>query len=212
MEDSLVKITPEKPQLKIVKARKAIAYYVTQPAVELLAKTPIKPNVLSWFGFLLSAGAAALIFTEHLLAAGLLVLVAGLFDMLDGALARQTNQATPFGAILDSTLDRLAETLLLLGILILYAREQSVFGILLAGIALPSSLMVSYIRARAEALNLECEVGLFTRGERVIVLALGLLLSHIDYALMIALAVIVFFSLFTAGQRLLHVRYQIKSN
>jgi len=175
-----------------------------------LAKTSITPNTITWLGFLLSVGAAALIVTGHLLAAGLLVLVAGLFDLLDGALARRTNQVTHFGAVLDSTLDRLAEAVLLLGILILYAREQSVLGILLVGIALPSSLLVSYIRARAEALGLDCKVGLFTRAERVIVLALGLLLSQIDYALIIALCIIVLFSLFTTGQRFLHVWHQTK--
>ena len=212
MEDSSVNIASgkQRPVIKLAEVRKTAAYYLTQPAVHLLAKTSITPNTITWLGFLLSAGAAALIVTGHLLAAGLLMLVAGLFDLLDGALARRTNQVTRFGAVLDSTLDRLAEIVLLLGILILYVREQSAVGILLAGIALPSSLVVSYIRARAEALGLDCKVGLFTRGERVIVLALGLLLSQIDYALIIALCIIVLFSLFTAGQRLLHVWHQTK--
>ena len=196
---------------KLDEFRKTAADYLTRPAVRLLSKTSITPNAITWFGFLLSIGAAVLIGTEYLFAAGFVVLVAGLFDLLDGALARRTNQATHFGAILDSTLDRIAEAIILLGILILYIREQSTLGILLVGIALPSSQMVSYIRARAEAAGLECKVGLFTRGERVIVLALGLLLSRIDYALIIALSVIVLFSLFTAGQRLLHVWHQRKS-
>ncbi len=195
---------------KLDEFRKTAADYLTRPAVRLLSKTSITPNAITWFGFLLSIGAAILIGTEYLFAAGFVVLVAGLFDLLDGALARHTNQATHFGAVLDSTLDRIAETIILLGVLILYIREQSTLGILLVGIALPSSQMVSYIRARAEAAGLECRVGLFTRGERVIVLALGLLLSRIDYALIIALSVIVLFSLFTAGQRLLHVWQQKK--
>ena len=212
MEDSSVNIASgkQRPVIKLAEVRKTAAYYLTQPAVRLLAKTSITPNTITWLGFLLSVGAAALIVTERLLAAGFLVLVAGLFDMLDGALARHTNQATNFGAVLDSTIDRLTETVLLLGILILYAREQSTVGILLAGIALPSSLLVSYIRARAEAAGLECKVGLFTRGERVIVLALGLLLSRIDYALIVALGIIVLFSFLTAGQRLLYVWHQTK--
>ena len=198
--------------IKIVEVRETVAYYLTRPAVLLLAKTSITPNTLTWSGFLLSIGVAALIVTEHLFAAGFLVLVAGLFDLLDGALARHTNQATHFGAVLDSIVDRLAEAVILLGILVLYAREQSIIGILLVGIALPSSLLVSYIRARAEAAGLKCKVGLFTRGERVIVLALGLLLSQIDYALVIALGIIALFSLFTVGQRLLHVWRQTKIN
>jgi CDP-diacylglycerol--glycerol-3-phosphate 3-phosphatidyltransferase len=140
-----------------------------------------------------------------------MVLIAGFFDMLDGALARRTNQATRFGAVLDSTLDRLSEAVLLIGILVLYAGEQSTTGILLVSVALIGSLLVSYIRARAEALGLECQVGLFTRAERVIVLALGLLLNQIDSALIIALAIIVAFSFFTAGQRLLYVWKQTKT-
>lgn len=149
--------------------------------------------------------------TGHLFAAGWVVLVAGLFDMLDGALARHTKQVTKFGAILDSTLDRLAEAVLLLSILFLYAREGATFGALLVGITLLGSLMVSYIRARAESLDIECLVGLFTRPERVIVLALGLLLNQIDYVLIIALAIIAVFSFFTAGQRLVYSLKQSKN-
>lgn len=197
--------------IKLAEVRETASYYFTRPTVQFLAKTHVTPNTLTWFGFLLSIGATALIITEHLFAAGFVVLVAGLFDMLDGALARHTNKVTNFGGILDSTLDRLAESLLLLGILVFYARGQLFVGILLAGIALPSSLLVSYIRARAEALGLKCKTGIFTRPERVIVLALGLLLSQFDYALTIALGIIVLFSLFTAGQRLLNIRHQIKN-
>ena len=151
-----------------------------------------------------------MIVTGHLFAAGWIVLFAGLFDMMDGALARYTKQVTRFGAIFDSTLDRLAEAVLLLGILFLYAREGSIAGALLVGITLIGSVLVSYIRARAEALDIECQVGLFTRPERVIVLALGLLLSQIDNVLIIALAIIAIFSFFTAGQRLVHTWKQTK--
>ena len=196
---------------KLTEGRKTVAYYVTQPAVRLLAKTSITPNVISWLGFLITIGAAALIVTRHLVAAGFVVLVAGFFDILDGALARSTNRTTHFGAVLDSTLDRLAEAVLLLGVLVLYAGEQSVTGILVVGVALSGSLLVSYIKARAEAIGLECQVGLFTRAERVIVLALGLLLNQIDYALIIALIIIVVFSFITVGQRLLYIWQQTKN-
>jgi len=196
---------------KLSEIRKAAAFYFIQPAVRLLAKTPITPNALTWFGFLLAVGAAVLIAKGHLLAAGVVVLVAGFFDILDGALARHTNRTTHFGAVLDATLDRLSEGVLLLGILALYAREPSTVGILLAGAALLGSLLVSYIRARGEVLGLECQVGLFTRAERVVVLALGLLLSQIDYALIIALAIIVAFSFITVGQRLVHLWQQTKN-
>jgi CDP-diacylglycerol--glycerol-3-phosphate 3-phosphatidyltransferase len=186
------------------KVRKATSDYFTQPAVRLLARTGITPNTVTWLGFIITAGAAALVVTGNLLAAGFVVLVAGFFDMLDGALARTTNRVTRFGGILDSTLDRLSEAILLLSILVIYTRGQQVAESLLVGIALLGSLMVSYIRARVEGLGIECKVGWFTRPERVIILALGLLLSRYDYALVIALAAITILSFFTVGQRLLY--------
>lgn len=196
--------------VKLSGFRKTLGAYLTQPALGLLARSSITPSALTWLGFLGTVGAAALIITEHLFAAGFVVLIAGLFDMLDGALARHTNRVTDFGAVLDSTLDRLSEAVLLLGILVLYAGKQSVAPILLVGLSLVSSFLVSYIRTRAEAVGLKCEVGFFTRPERVIVLALGLLLNQVFDALIIALAIIVVLSLFTFGQRLIYVWQQTK--
>ena len=192
--------------------RSVLAYHITRPVAQLLARTSISPTAVTCFGFLVAMGAAALIITGHLFVAGLLVVIAGFFDILDGALARYTERATRFGAILDSVLDRFSEALLLLCILILYSGEQFVPGIIITSVALIGSFLVSYIRARAEAVGLECEVGLFTRAERVVVLVLGLLLSQIDYALVIALAVIAVFSFVTVVQRLVHVWQQVKDN
>lgn len=189
---------------KLEKTRKNISNYVTQPIVNLLVRTPLTPNAVTWLGFCISIGAAALVVTGHFFAAGIVVIVAGLFDMLDGALARVTNRVTRFGGILDSTLDRLSEAALLLGLLTVFAREQQVAESILAGFTLLGSLMVSYIRARVEGLGIECKAGLFTRPERVIVLALGLLLSRFDGALVIALGVITFFSWFTVVERMVY--------
>jgi CDP-diacylglycerol--glycerol-3-phosphate 3-phosphatidyltransferase len=196
---------------KLAKARKTTSDYITQPAVKLLARTPITPNIVTWLGFWLTVGAASLISTGNLFAAGFVVLVAGFCDMLDGALARTTNRVTRFGGILDATLDRLSEAILLLSLLVIYTRGQQVAESLLVGIALLGSLLVSYLRARIEAMGIECRVGLFTRPERVIILALGLLLSHFDYALVIALAIITLFSFFTVGQRLIYAWRQTKT-
>jgi CDP-diacylglycerol--glycerol-3-phosphate 3-phosphatidyltransferase len=131
--------------------------------------------------------------------------VAGFFDILDGALARITQRVTSFGAVLDATLDRLSEGVILLAIMAVYAFRPLLLGVLLAGATLILSQLVSYIRARAEAQGLECKVGIFTRAERVIVLALGLLLSHFAPALLIALGVMAVFSLVTVIQRVVHV-------
>ena len=196
---------------KLAKVRKAISDYLTEPVVKSLAKTRVTPNTLTWIGFWLTVGAAALITVENLFAAGFVVLVAGFFDMLDGALARKTNKVTRFGGILDSTLDRVSEAVLLLSLLVLYARGQQVAGSLLVGVALLASLLVSYIRAKVEVLGIDCKVGFFTRPERVIILALGLLLSRFDYAVISALALIVLLSFFTVGQRLIYAWRQTRT-
>jgi CDP-diacylglycerol--glycerol-3-phosphate 3-phosphatidyltransferase len=176
----------------------------------VLAKTGISPTALTWTGFLIALGGGALIALGYPFIAGVAVLVGAAFDMLDGALARLTNRVTRFGAVLDSTLDRLGEVAVLLGILVVYAQSGSVAGILLTGLALPGSLLVSYLRARAEAISLDCKVGLFTRTERVVIVSLGLLFSRVDYALIAALAIIVFFSFLTVVQRLLYIWQQTK--
>jgi CDP-diacylglycerol---glycerol-3-phosphate 3-phosphatidyltransferase len=195
--------------------RKAIAAYITQPIVYVLAKTSITPNMVTWFGFILILVAAVLAGTGHPFAAGWVVLLSGFFDIIDGALARGTNQVTRFGGALDSTLDRLSEAVILLGIMAFY-----LFGnppvtylpwiILLIGVTMIGSFLVSYVRAKAEALNIECQVGIFTRTERVIILALGLLLSGIPYALIIAIAIITLLSIVTVIQRLTWVYKQAR--
>jgi CDP-diacylglycerol--glycerol-3-phosphate 3-phosphatidyltransferase len=195
---------------KLAATRKVMADYVTQPIVRLLSRTPLTPNAITWLGFCLTVIAGALIVTGHLLAAGIVVLIAGFFDMLDGALARVRGRVTRFGAILDSTLDRLSEAVLLLSLLAVFAREQQVAESLLAGIALVGSLMVSYIRARMEGLSIECKAGLFTRPERVVILALGLMLSQFNYALLTALGIIAFFSYFTVVERMIYAWRQTK--
>ncbi len=197
---------------KLDEIRKAASNRLTMPVVQLLARTHVTPNAVTWFGFWLAILAAVLAGVGDLFAAGFVVLVAGFFDMLDGALARHTSQVSRFGGILDSTLDRVAEAALLIGLLVRYAEEQSVAGVMLVGLALLGSFMVSYVRARTEAAGFQCRVGLFTRAERVIILALGLLLSQISFALIAALVIIIFFSFLTTGQRLFYAWHETKSS
>jgi len=212
MEGSSVSIASKKQPFKsrLAEVRKVAAYRLSQPLVRLLARTGITPNALTWFGLLLSFGAAALIALGQPFIASFVVLFAGLFDMLDGALARFIDKSTKFGGILDSILDRLGEAAILLGLLIFFVRYFSAPGILVVGITLPGALMVSYLRARAEAAGLIGEVGLFTRTERIIIIALGLLLSSINYALITSLVIVAFFSYVTVIQRLLHIWRQTK--
>jgi len=188
--------------------RRNISVRFIAPVARLLAHTPLTPDVLTWLGFALSVGAGALVFTQHFLLAGIGVLVAGLFDTFDGALARQTGRVSRFGAMLDSTLDRLSEGVILLSFLYVLAWGGSSLGAVLAGATLMLSFLVSYIRARAEGMGIECSEGWFTRTERVIVLALGLMLNQ----LVIALAVVAVLSLFTAAQRLFVTWQRIRAS
>ena len=199
---------------ELPRLRKSTSSRLTEPIVRFLVKTHITPNTLTWLGFSIALVAAVVIATGHPFIAGFIVLAAGFFDMLDGALARHTGRVTPFGAVLDSTLDRVSEAVLLLGVLIFYllSGNRPTLGILFVCLALIASPLVSYLRAKGEALGIECGVGLFTRPERVIALAIGLLASRvIDYGLIIALVVIAVFSFVTAGQRLLYLKRQTKT-
>jgi CDP-diacylglycerol--glycerol-3-phosphate 3-phosphatidyltransferase len=195
---------------KLASIRKTLAKYITEPIVSLVAKTPLTPNIITLIGFIITIGAGVLVVTEHFLAAGIIVLVAGLFDMLDGALARMTNKTTRFGAILDSTLDRISEAILLISLLAVFARSGLAAESILSGVALVGSLLVSYIRARMEGLGVECKAGLFTRPERVIILALGLMLSQFANALLITLSVLTFFSWFTVIERMVFAWNKLK--
>jgi CDP-diacylglycerol--glycerol-3-phosphate 3-phosphatidyltransferase len=191
--------------------RRAIGRYFTDPIVIVLEKTHITPNTVTCLGLLITIAAAVLVALGHPFAAGFVVLFAGLFDMLDGALARRTNRITSFGGVLDSTLDRVSEAAVLIGIAVFYANQQSTWGVALAGIVLIGSQLVSYIRAKAEALNINCEIGVFTRPERVVILSIGLLLSRFVNVLLIVLAIIAVLSFITAGQRLFFVWKKTKS-
>ncbi|PIP48326.1 MAG: CDP-alcohol phosphatidyltransferase family protein [Chloroflexi bacterium CG07_land_8_20_14_0_80_45_17] len=190
----------------LVEIRGTIASYITNPIVGILSKSRLKPNTLTFIELAISIGAAYAIAIGYFLLGGVLVLVSGLFDLLDGALARFTKQSTKFGAILDSTIDRLSEAAIFCGLLVWYMPKVATLEIVLIFAALIGSFLVSYIRARAEGLGLECRVGLFTRAERVIVLAVGLLVNQV----FIALWVLVVFVYITVAQRLLYLRKQAK--
>lgn len=190
--------------------RRDIAGSITRPLVAVLARTPITPNALTWAGLAIAIAAGVLIGTGHLFAGGFVVLGGSLFDMLDGALARDTGRISRFGALLDSTLDRASEAVILIGLLVFYASGGSVAtgpvaGVVAVALVWLMSLLVSYVRARAEAIQVDCEVGVFTRAERVFLLALGLLLSSFGSVLIIILWIIAALSLVTVAQRLRHV-------
>ncbi len=198
--------------INLAEFRKIAARRITEPLKTTLIKSQLKPNTLTWLALAISIIAAGTIATNHLLIGGFLVLLSGLFDILDGALARLTNQATRFGALLDSTFDRISDAVLLLGLLVLYLMKGSTIEMVLIFLALVGSFLTSYVRARAEGLGINCPVGLFTRAERVIILALGLLLNPLyEFSIFIALLIVVVLGFVTVGQRLIYVWQQTKS-
>jgi CDP-diacylglycerol---glycerol-3-phosphate 3-phosphatidyltransferase len=191
--------------------RKSIAVRITEPVVKFISKTPLTPNMVTVIGFAITVAAGALAFAEHLLTAGFVALLAGVFDMLDGALARTTKRVTKFGAILDSTLDRASEALILIGLLAVFVRAGNLTESMLVGFALTGSFLTSYTRARMEGLGIECKAGLFTRTERVIVTAAGLILSGISHVLLIALIIVTIFSWYTTIERMVYAWRNLKN-
>jgi len=192
--------------MNLIDIRRNLAYRITDPIVGILSKSGITPNALTLISLALNIVTAYVIATGHFLLGGVLVLVSGSFDLLDGALARFTKQTTKFGAILDSTVDRISEAAILCGLLIWYVPQEASLKIVLIFVVLIGSFLVSYIRARAEGLGWQCQVGLFTRAERVIVLAIGLLINQI----FIALCVLAVFVFITVVQRLVYLWKQGK--
>jgi CDP-diacylglycerol--glycerol-3-phosphate 3-phosphatidyltransferase len=155
------------------------------PVALAIARTGVTPNTLTLLGFLGNLGAAVLVARGEFLAGGLVVLAASALDLLDGALARATGRVTRFGAVLDSVVDRLSEAAVLAGLVFYYAGLDRREEVALAFAAVVGSILVSYIRARAEGQGLDLREGLFTRPERVIVLALGLIIDQTRIALWI---------------------------
>lgn len=178
--------------------------WVTEPVVRPLARLGVTPNMLTVLGVLGNAGAGVLAAEGEFLFAGIVVLLASALDMFDGALARATGQATPFGAVFDATLDRVSEAAVLFGLLVFYSDRGEQTEELLIFAAVVGSVLVSYVRARAEVIGLKLREGAFTRFERVALVGLGLIAHDVSgenvmtYVLW-ALAVL---ASFTALQRL----------
>ncbi len=173
--------------------------------IPLLEKTGVTPNGLTIIGFLFTVVIAIILALGYFITGGVLLIFAALFDTLDGALARQTGQSSKFGAFLDSTMDRFSEGVVLIGLTYYYAASGSGWmEVTLLSVTLLGSLMVSYTRARAEALGFECKVGLLQRPERIVLLVLGLITPWMR----IALWLLAVFTVVTAGQRIAEVYKQ----
>ena len=174
----------------------------TDPVGRVLFRLRLRPNHLTVIGLGVSVLAAAAFCTAQIRTAGVLLLLAGLCDFFDGSLARASGQVTAFGAFLDSVIDRYSDLVVLLGLVILFARMAHVRGAFVAMAGLIGSMMVSYTKARAESIGVECTVGMMERPERMICLIAGALLGLLEPALW-ALAI---FSNLTALQRIAFTR------
>jgi CDP-diacylglycerol---glycerol-3-phosphate 3-phosphatidyltransferase len=200
---------------------------IAVPVALLLGKLGLTPNALTIVGFLGTCIAAAAAASQAWVLAGFLVIAFGIFDLFDGALARATNQASKFGAFLDSTLDRTGENLVYVGVAIGAANSGGAFSAVLVGLAalaMATASVVTYARARAEAVGLHGEVGIAPRPERLVVLSVGLVGAGalgVGYGaaagsqplvgslvLAIALGIIVVTCAITIVQRIVHVQRQ----
>ena len=161
-------------------ARAAVARWFEEPIAAALVAIGFNANAATIAGFLIAVIAAAFAATGQFLIAGLISIPAALFDMIDGAIARRTGKVSDRGALLDSTFDRLSEAALLLGLLIYYSASESLRreAIILAFIAFVGSIMVSYIRARAEGLGYKGTSGFLTRPERVVIMTVTLIIGQ----------------------------------
>jgi CDP-diacylglycerol---glycerol-3-phosphate 3-phosphatidyltransferase len=175
------------------------------PAAAVLARSRVTPNRLTVFGLMLNVGTVPLIVTGHFFWALVVYTLASICDLLDGAVARAANQVTRFGAFLDSTTDRVAEGITLGAVGIFYARGDHFWELGAVFVVVISSFLVSYTRARAEALGLECKVGLMSRPERIVVLGAGFAFArwHVLTVVVYLLAVL---ATGTVVQRMMHVR------
>jgi CDP-diacylglycerol---glycerol-3-phosphate 3-phosphatidyltransferase len=150
---------------------------VADPVARALVGLRLRPNQLSFLGLVGSMCAAAAFAADQRRLGGLCLMLAGALDILDGALARASGQVSPFGAFLDSVLDRYSDLLVLAGLMFLFARLGRLEVVVAVLLALIGTVMVSYTRARAESIDVECRVGFMERGERMLVLILGALLD-----------------------------------
>jgi CDP-diacylglycerol--glycerol-3-phosphate 3-phosphatidyltransferase len=180
--------------------------WILNSIVNMLARFRVNPNVLTLIGLVINIFAAVLFAKGMFTVAGLVVLFAGIFDMVDGEVARRTGRVTRFGAFFDSVIDRYSDMVLLLGLVLWYAKLDRIFYAALAVISLIGSIMTSYTRARAESLIPACKVGFLERPERIVLLIIGALSNRMGAALWV-MAVL---SNWTVSQRIWYTWQETK--
>src|ERR1700733_8100423 len=171
-----------------------------------LALSKIHPNVLTFLGLVINIGAAVLLAGGQFRWAGVVIIGAGLFDMVDGRVARETNRVTKFGGFFDSVLDRYSDLFLFMGLLVYYASINRFFYVVLTAIVMTGSVMVSYARSRAECTIPQCKVGFLERPERIVLIIIGALFDRMAPVLW----VIAILSNITVMHRMIHTYQEAK--
>ena len=176
-------------------------YPIIDPIVDWLVKKRVHPNLITTSGFLVTVIAGVLYGVDHVRTAGALVLLGGVHDILDGRVARVSGLQSKFGAFYDSVLDRISEVVIYIGLISLYNQyEMSLLNIgmiYMIALAMAGSLMISYTRAKAETLGLECSVGLMQRAERIVLLGFGSLIFGLSGDGLVISVIIVIFAVLT---------------
>lgn len=187
---------------------------MVRPLAMALVRARVHANWISYTGVILNIGIAFLVWQGWFFVAGGLYLLVNALDFLDGAVARAAGTAGAFGAFLDSVLDRYSEAVVFVGLAVWYSNSDNPLGLALSIVALIGSFMVSYARARAEGLRVDCEVGLLQRPERIVALGIGMMVeglrAYVPYgdsfpALLIVLAGLAILTNVTTLQRIRHV-------
>ena len=199
------------PSPPLERARRPTAREYQALARNRLIESRLTPNAISLTGLALCLVAAALVFAEYYFLGGIAFILGSVCDTLDGRYSRMSGKGTSFGAFLDSTLDRMEEGIVLTAVAYQFSEAGNDAAVVVAVLA---SLMVSYTRARAEALGVECKVGIADRAVRVVILSAGLVLakgaSILDVELLEpAVWVLAGLSVITVGQRIFHVRKEL---
>lgn len=182
------------------------AQVILRVIISALIYLRIRPNHLTFLGFLMSIVVAYVFAMGRFRLAGVLLIIAGLFDMVDGMVARQVKEETPFGAFFDSIMDRYSDLIMYLGLIIHYGQEDRMNYVVLVGIVMMGSVLTSYARARAESIIPKCKVGFLERPERIVLLIIGSF-----YYMDPVLWVIAVLSNWTVVHRILYTRAELKS-
>ena len=202
------------PEIKLLNKRLEDGFLtVIEPLAQVLIRFKVHPHILTFSGLVFSFLAFIFLRSEFLFFGGVMIILAGICDVLDGRLARETQTMSKFGALIDSVVDRYAEVFIYLGLTVFYWRRSALMLVLLI-LAIAGSFLVSYTRARAEGLGFECKIGLMQRQERMTFLAAGAILGSIPYTkhffMTFAIWLIAILSNFTVIQRIWYIRNKMK--